>query len=63
MTDIKDYTVVVGHDRLTNLEEEVKSYINKGWEPIGSITIEELHSIGDTNYLQPMIKRENKNDR
>ena len=58
MTDIKDYEVVVGHDRLTNLKKEVKSYINKGWEPIGNITIEKLHSIGETLYLQPMIKRE-----
>lgn len=62
MTNIKDYTVVVGHDTLTELEKEVKSYINRGWEPIGSITIQEFHSIDEISYLQPMIKREANND-
>lgn len=62
MTNIKDYTVVVGHDTFIDLEKEVKSYINRGWEPIGSITIQEFHSIDEIRYLQSMIKREDKND-
>lgn len=62
MTDIKDYTVVMGHDGLTNFEKEVRFYINRGWEPIGSITIKELRSIEETSYYQPMIKREVNND-
>lgn len=62
MTDIKDYTVVMGHNGLTDFEEQVKSYINRGWEPIGSITIKELRSIDETGYFQPMIKREANND-
>lgn len=62
MTDIKDYTVVMRHDGLTNFEKEVRFYINRGWEPIGSITIKELRSIEETSYYQPMIKREANND-
>ncbi len=56
MTDIKDYTVVMAHDSLVDLEEKVKSYINKGWEPIGSITIVDFNY--GRSFLQPMIKRE-----
>lgn len=62
MTNIKDYTVVVGYNSLVNLEKEVKLYINRGWEPIGSITIKELRSIDETGYFQPMIKKEANND-
>ena len=57
---IKDYIVVVAHDRITELEERVKSYIKIGWEPIGSITVKEFNS--GTSYYQPMIKREANND-
>lgn len=57
MTDIKDYIVLM-RDRLADLEREVNLYINRGWEPIGSITIKEFNSIGETSYLQPMIRRE-----
>ena len=60
-TNIKDYIVVM-KDRLVDLEKEVRLFINRGWEPIGSITIKEFNSIGETSYLQPMIRREDNND-
>lgn len=60
MTDIKNYTVAMAHDRLIDFIKEVNSYINKGWEPIGSITVVDFNY--GRSYLQPMIKREANND-
>ena len=52
---VSEYTVVEAADA-TDLEREVTSMLNRGWEPLGGVSIN--RDPGDFNYAQAMVRRE-----
>ena len=54
MNRIIDYKLITKKKRNT-LEDEVKQYIQRGWQPFGSIIYEPQEDFDSVYFTQPMV--------